>query len=197
MAATVQIYSMHGSGAYADTTTDVGHMRFKLADDDTVDTNDPCRIPTDDQVNLQEIPSTYSFIKHLKLFVHPGLGPTNSISNLRFFLDGNELGTGISLWGDSTTLYHAPNTQDSTGDVTCTFAIVTPGTPTGSAGVYAAWTKATPLVVNAGEVWGAAADGEGDQNFVILQTRILSTASPGTYPAADDQGVVSYRYDEN
>jgi len=189
MAATVQIYSIH-EGVTADSTTAATHIRFKLADNDTVDTNNPCRIPTDDQVSLQEIPDTYSYIKHLKLFVHPGLGPTNSISNLRFFLDGNELGTGIYLQGDSTTLFHVPAVNDSTGDVTCHYMVVTGAD---------AWTKASPLVVQAGEVWGSGEDGDGgaNQSYVILQTRIDNSATPGTYPAADDQGVISYRYDEN
>ena len=185
MAATVYIVSAHIDG---DTTTNIGgHMRLKLADNDTVDTNNPCRIPTDDQVAL-EIPATYSYIKHLKLFTFTG--PTNSISNLRFFLDGNELGTGISLFGDTTAHFHVPASADSTGDVTCHFAVVTGAD---------AWTKAGPLVVNAGTVWSAAETGDGgaDQNFVILQARIENTASPGIYPAADDQGVLSYRYDEN
>ena len=185
MAATVTIYSMHVDG---DTTTDVGHMRFKLADNDTVDTNNPCRIPTADQIASQEIPDTYSYIKHLKLFCEPGLGPTNSITNLRFFLDGVELGTGIFLQGDTTSEFHVPSGADSTGDVTCHYMIVTGAD---------AWTKASPLTVNAGTVWGSAEDGDGTQNFVLLQVRIDGNASPGTYPAADNQGVISYRYDEN
>lgn len=191
MAAEMKIYSMHAGG---DTTSPADHIRFKLADNDTADTASPCRIPTADQVAAQ-IPATWSFRKCLKLFSH--IGPTNSISNLRFFLDGNELGTGIVLHGDMTTNAaatgaHAPESSDSTGnsDNTCHWMVVTGAN---------AWTKASPLVVAAGTVWSAAETGDGgtDQPFVLLQTRILPTASPGIYPDVPSKGVISYRYDEN
>ena len=178
---------MHG--ATGDTTSPADHIRLKLADNDAVDTATPCRIPTADQV-AAEIPFTYSYIKNLKLMAH--IGPTNSISNLRFFASPGELVTGISLMGDLTTNlgYHAGVSSDSTGDTTAHFAIVTGAN---------AWTKASPLVVAAGTVWGAAETGDGgaDQPFVLLQVRVGSTASPGTFPASPTTGVISYRWDEN
>ena len=191
MAATVQIYSIH----IGDSTTAIGDnaMRFKLADNDTEDLNDPCRIPTADQV-ANEIPKTYSFIKHLKLFFDTA--PSNSVTNLRFFTDGDEngeLGTGIFLLGDSTSgTFDAPASADSTGDTTATWLII---------GGEAAhnWTKASPQVVSSGTIITDSAPAVpdfGTQNFVTLQVMIDANAAPGTYPSSGTR-TLSYRYDEN
>jgi len=192
MAATVEIYSIH-TGVTSDSTTDIGAMRFKLADNDTEDLNDPCRIPTADQVAL-EIPNTFSFRKHLKLFFDTA--PANSVTNLRFFTDGDEngeLGTGIFLLGDSTcTTFHEHASGDSTGDATCTWLIV------GGAAAHN-WTKDSPQVVNAGTVItdsAPAVPNFGTQNYVTLQVMIDANAAPGTYPSSGTR-TLSYRYDEN
>jgi len=199
MAATVKIFSIHDD----DSTTSISDagMRFKLADDDTENLVNPCRIPTSDQVAI-EIPFTYSFRKHIHLFICTE--PVNTITNLRFFTDGDEngeLGTGIVLLGDSTETSAAYNdsdiSADSTGDTTCTWLIVSTG---GSAHF---WTKAAPQVVNAGTVYtngdetlGDALQVAGSQNFITLQIRIANSASPGTFPSSGTR-TLSYRYDEN
>jgi len=190
MAATVEIHSFP-SGSGADISN--GNVRFKLADNDTVDTDNPCRIPTADQVNNEEIPTTYSYIKHFKLYI--ATDPTTAISNLRFFVKQTEIGTGIYLFGDSTSVDHnPPASADSTGDTTCTWSLI-------SGGATHVWSPASPQVVQAGDVLtnGNAPeyDDAAEQDFVTLQLMIDDSASPGTYPAAEDDGVFTYRYDEN
>lgn len=71
MAATVEIQVCHGSG----TCTAKSTVRFKAADDDEANTNNPLVKPTGSNLN-------YSFEKIFRLYVSQP--PSNSLSTLRF-----------------------------------------------------------------------------------------------------------------
>ncbi len=101
MAATVQILEKNGGGESATDKTN-GSVRFKNADNATVDANNPLVKPTSGVDR--------SYEKWLRLHIG-GTGPTGEISNPQFYTDGtNNFGTGISLYIRTTNpgSYSAP-----------------------------------------------------------------------------------------
>ena len=86
MAATVQIHEMTAAAAGTDKTS--GTIRFKAADDQTVDTNNRLQIPA--------AGSIYSYTKHARFYF--STAPSVDIQNLRCYTDGsNTFGTGIGV----------------------------------------------------------------------------------------------------
>jgi hypothetical protein len=86
MAATIQIHEMSAADAGTDKTS--GTVRFKDADDATVDANDPLQVPA--------AGSIYSYTKKLRAYMEAP--PDTNISNLRWYSDGaNGFGTGIGV----------------------------------------------------------------------------------------------------
>lgn len=98
MAATVQIRELNGAGETATDKTS-GTIRFKLADNATVDLNNPLPVPTSQ--------TTYSYEKWLRMYV--SAGTYTQISNLRMATDGSSgYGTGIKLWALPIGVYATP-----------------------------------------------------------------------------------------
>ena len=98
MAATVQVSELNGAG---ETRTDKtsGTVRFKRADDATVDLNNPLIVPTSQ--------TEFSVFKYNRLYVSGGT--FTSLSNLRVYTDGtNTYGTGIKLWWKPSATYSTP-----------------------------------------------------------------------------------------
>jgi hypothetical protein len=92
MPATVLIRELNGAGPTATTKTGL-NIRFKNADNATVDTANPLVVPT---ANTE-----YSFRKVLRM--HISAGTFDEVSNLNFYLDGaNNFGTGRKLWMNNT-----------------------------------------------------------------------------------------------
>lgn len=93
MAATVVINEWNGNSSKTDKTS--GTVRFKGADNATVDTNDPLTIPTSNR--------TYSFEKWLRLAI-TGTPPSQRINNLKFYTDGangfDSASGFVDLWGE-------------------------------------------------------------------------------------------------
>ena len=92
MAATVLITEKNGAG---ETPTDKtsGTIRFKNADNSTIDTVNPLVVPT---ANTE-----YSFRKVLRM--HISTGTFTEVSNPLFYLNGsNNFGSGRKLWMNST-----------------------------------------------------------------------------------------------
>jgi hypothetical protein len=109
MAATVEIRSYHG--ATADSGTDVagGSIRFKQADNDTVDANNPIPIPA--------AGTNYSYLKQLRFYA--ATTPSNTINNLKFYTDGaNGYGTGVTLGAKAPAAYTGTATSGSTTSLT-------------------------------------------------------------------------------
>jgi hypothetical protein len=94
MAATVVINEWNGNSTKTDKTSST--VRFKSADNATVDTNNPLSIPAAGQ--------TYSYEKWLRLAI-TGTGPSQRINNLKFYTDGSngyDSGSGfVKLWGET------------------------------------------------------------------------------------------------
>jgi hypothetical protein len=92
MAATVLIREKNGAGETATDKT-AGTIRFKNADNATVDNVNPLVVPT---ANTE-----YSFRKVLRM--HISAGTFTEVSNPNFYLDGaNNFGTGRKLWMNNT-----------------------------------------------------------------------------------------------
>ncbi len=102
MAATIYIRSLHGATGASATNVDGVGARFKLADNDTIDANNPIVIPPSG--------TTYSYIKNFEFYASSS--PANTINNLRLYSDGgNTLGTGIDI--NVRTLATLTGTADS------------------------------------------------------------------------------------
>lgn len=98
MVATVQIIEKNGAGGTG-TQKDSGTVRFKKADNATVDTNNPMTVPGSG--------FSYSYDKWLRLNVT--VAPDNYIENLKFYTDGtNNFTSGIELYVKATTTYTTP-----------------------------------------------------------------------------------------
>ena len=90
MPATVQIYELTASKAGTDKTS--GTVRFKMADDQTVDTNDRMQVPSSG--------TNYSFTKQLRLYV--ATAPSVDLQTLEAYSDGaNGFGTGVGAQYDT------------------------------------------------------------------------------------------------
>jgi hypothetical protein len=86
MAATMEIHEMSGADAGTDKTS--GTIRFKDADNATVDTNNPLVVPAADTI--------YSYTKKLRAYMEDA--PTTQVSNLRWYSDGTSgFGTGVAV----------------------------------------------------------------------------------------------------
>jgi len=89
MVATVQIHEMTATNSGVDKTS--GTIRFKAADNTTVDTNDRLQIPG--------AGVTYSYTKHAKFYF--STAPSVDIQNLRCYTDGsNNFGAGVGVQYD-------------------------------------------------------------------------------------------------
>jgi hypothetical protein len=104
MVATVSIIEKNGAGG-TETVKTSGTVRFKNADNATVDTNNPLVIPTSPGFD-------YSFKKWLRAKVTAP--PDVQISNLKAYSDGGGFGTGIAVWAAAITAYATPAEADAT-----------------------------------------------------------------------------------
>lgn len=155
MAATIQIISHHGAAGATETQVDGGTMRYKVADNDTADANDPIPVPPSG--------TNYSYIKQNRFKCT--VAPSNTVNNLKFYTDGaNGLGTGVSIGAKTDASYTNPATQGTT-QLSGTTDIFT-------------YTSGSPLSVT-GSTSGTGSFGD----YVVSQMGVASTASPGTTPS--------------
>ena len=107
MVAIVQIREETGATpTYTDKTA--GTVRMKMADDATVDANNPLVIPATDQ--------NYTYEKWLRLYIGT-TGPDNEITNPKFYLDGsNDYGTGVKLWATLDGTHSTPVSPSTAND---------------------------------------------------------------------------------
>lgn len=153
MAATVQIVEKNGAGATATDKTS-GTIRFKNADDATVDIVNPMVVPPSG--------TDYSFEKWLRLKVTGGT--YTDISNIRAYMDGaNGFGTGIGLYAKAVTTYATPAEATATTGYTDAFS----------------YTSGSPIDL-AGD--GSTGTGEKGDHLVMILT-VASTASGGMLTA--------------
>lgn len=153
MAASVQIHEMTGTSTGVDKTT--GTVRFKTAEETTVDSNNRLQVPA--------AGTNYSYTKLLRFYFVSG--PSVDITNLRAYSDGtNTFGTGIGVQYTLLGTWSANiNTNISGTDV---------------------FTKTSGAVIdldvtNTGPHTGTGYKGD----YLRLQMTVASTANPGTLTA--------------
>ena len=152
MAATVQIVEKNGAGG---TTTDKtsGTIRFKNADNSTVDTGNPMVKPG--------AGVDYSFEKWLRLNITGG--SYTQITNIKAYTDGSSgFGTGVNLWAKAVTAYSTP--AEATAS-------------TGYANAFT-YTSGAPLSLGAGPYTGTGEKGD----HLVMVMEVQSTASGGLTP---------------
>lgn len=149
MAATVQILEKSGAGGTGTDKTG-GTIRFKNADNATVDLNNPMVKPTSG--------SDFSFEKWLRLNVAGGT--YSQITNIRAYSDGsNGLGTGILLWAKAVTAYATPAEATATTGYTNFFT----------------YTAGSPLSLGAGPYTSTGEKGD----HLVMMCEVQSTAAGG------------------
>jgi len=194
MAATMSVYfDWGGTDGTPGTSTDVDALgpptlRFKAADDATIDTANPILVPSSG--------TRYSYWKQIYLYCDDA--DSNTIDNIRFYSDGAiGFGTGVSLMvGDETPVKNsgadtgyevATGTEGTTGDE----MVAAHADLTGSTSA-ASLTSVAPLTVSISED-GSAIDAAGEtSNYVVLQVNVLSTASAGLTSSE----TLTFQYDE-
>lgn len=157
MAATIQIHEMSALAAGTDKTD--GTVRFKLADDATVDTNDPMVVP--------EAGSDYSYEKTLRAYMEAP--PDTQVSNLRWYTDGsNGLGTGVTVAVKNIGVTWSAHADTEMADGSDLFG----------------YTSASPLDGDAADT-GPFVPADDDSyigDLIRMQMTVASTASNGATP---------------
>lgn len=155
MAATIQIHEMSAADTGADKTS--GTIRFKDADNNTVDSNNPLVIPAAD--------TAYSYTKKVRAYMEAP--PNTQISNLRWYSDGSkgwEAAVGLNCKNLGTTWGANYKTAMSGG---ADFFGKTSGSPLDGDG-----TDTGPFV--------PADDNTYIGDLIELQMSVASTATQGT-----------------
>jgi hypothetical protein len=182
MAATVIINEWNGpSGALTDKTS--GTIRFKNADNATVDLGDPLVVPESGQ--------EYSVEKWLRLQITDAGGFTQ-ISNLRAYSDGaNGFGAGVKLWYGVAGSYRQPIAPDEGDDPPQADFV---GSPTEPMSDFFGTTSGGPIDldgINSGPFSdGSPAEDIGD--FLVLVMEVESGATQGVLGTE----TLTFAYDE-
>lgn len=167
MAATIEIHEM--SDATTGTNKSSGTVRFKDADDATVDASNPLVIPADGSI--------YSYTKKLRAYMEDP--PNTNVSNLRWYTDGaNGFGTGITV---------------TCKNIGTTFGSQYKTAMEGGADLFGK-TSGSPLDGD-GTDTGPFVPGDDDSyigDIIELQMAVASTASSGTLSAE----TLTLAYDE-
>ena len=148
--ATIQIHEMTGTATGLDKTS--GTVRFKSADETTVDTNNKVQVPG--------AGTTYSYNKQLRFYI-AGMGTSSTIENLQAYTDGsNDMGTGVDVY------YNVSGSHVTHTDATI-----------GTTDLFTA-TTASPIDMDATNT--AAGTGTGYLgDFLEMQLAVGTTAGPG------------------
>lgn len=153
MAATVQIVEKNGAGGTPTDKTS-GSIRFKNADNATVNTANPLVVPAAPGFD-------YSFEKWIRMNVTGA--PGTEIDNVKVYMDGaNGFGTGVELYGKAVTSYATPAEATSTSGYTNMFS----------------YTSGSPLSLGAGPFTGTGEKGD----HLVMMMRVAETASGGVTP---------------
>lgn len=182
MVATLSVYlDTGGSNGSPGTSTDVDALgppsiRFKTADNPTIDTVNPVPIPTSG--------TNYSYVKNC--YVKCDVAPDTQIDNFRIYTDGGGFGTGITVYiGDqfptrnsgSTSGYKvATGTPGTTGtEMTSLYSgVIT--TKSDLFGFTSGSPFSGPTISESGSIINSANE---TTNYFVLQANVGTTATPG------------------
>jgi hypothetical protein len=182
-------YDTAGSDGTPGASTDITALgpptlKFKLADNTTIDTANPIVIPA-------PTATVYSFPKFIFLKCTANAS-THTINNVKIYSDGsNTLGTGVDLMvglqfpvhnSGATTGYEL---ADNANEMVAETALTSSASIFG----YASGTGLTVTISEAGSVINAANE---TTNYVVLQMNVSDTASPGPTPSE----TLTFSYDE-
>jgi len=197
MTATVAVYVETGINAspVAVDTTNIQdappNIRFKTADDPTIDTNNPIPIPASG--------TKRSFWKHI--FLKAVSGTFLKIDTIKFFTNGPGFGTGITVFiGLETPVRNSGSTagyDQATGIVGDDGDEMVAGTPnhdfiSDKDDAFVDFTPSTPKTVTISEQDSEInAIGE-TSNYIVAQMDVDSTAGPGDL----DNEIWTFQYDE-
>ena len=178
MAATVEIMEWNGAGGTR-TAKASGTIRFKNADNATVDLNDPLIKPSSGR--------EYSFEKWLRLEITDAGGFTQ-VSNLQVYSDGaNGFGTGIKCWYALSGTYIQPVVPAEADDPPRSAAA---GSPVENMADFFGLTSGSPGDLDAINT-GPFTDGSPSEpigDFIALVMEVETTASQGV--------TITFSYDE-
>lgn len=172
MAAVVNIMEWNGDqSAPTSGSKTGGTVRWKKADNLTVDINNPLVKPT--------AGSDRSYDKWLRLRCE-GTAPTGQITNIQFYTDGGSLGTGITVYAKTTNSgsYKSPEIPASDTGYT-------------DASTYVVGSRKNMLTVNAGPFTTAFTD-MGD--FLMIHMTIGTTVTAPQNPTTSQ--TLTFTYDE-
>lgn len=187
--ATMQVWSSFGGsngspGTDAVLPTGPPNLRFKAADNNTIDTNNPLTIPG--------AGNYHSRWKHIYLKC-TAINDATTIDNVKFYTATPSWGTGITVYAGNQT--PVKNSGASTGyEVADTDD---EDMVTGHSGIsaqtdVASLTSGSPLTVSISES-GSAIDATDEMtNYVVLQMDVASTAAPGD----KSNETLTFQYDE-
>jgi hypothetical protein len=97
MTAAVRVYELTASRAGVNKTSST--IRFKLADDQTVDANNP--------ITIQTSGTRRSYTKQIRMYC--ATAPNTSISNLKVYTDGSLFTTGVTVTATNVNGVFAAN----------------------------------------------------------------------------------------
>lgn len=171
MVATVSIMELNGAGA-TETAKESGTIRYKRADNATVDTNTPLPIPTSGR--------TYSFEKWHRFKITGGT--YTEISNIRWYCDGaNGFVTGVTIWYATDSSFSQPSDPVTTNDPPQHDAVA----------MTEIWTKTSgsPVTLGAGPYSSSVL--VGDHLVTVMEVDTNATTSGST-----NSETFTWAYDE-
>lgn len=158
------------------------NLRFKQADNATIDSADPMPIPT----------SGTEFSRWKQIYLFCATAPDTQVDNVRFFTDGAGFGTGITVNAGNEFPLKSDlvNTGYDVSDLNETMINHTDITAVTDAFTFtSASPLAGPTISEAGSIINAINE---TTNYLVLQMEVISTAVPGNL--ADE--TFTFRYDE-
>jgi hypothetical protein len=177
VAATVNVREKNGTGE-TPTNKDGGTVRFKNADNATVDLINPLVVPTSNR--------EYSYEKVLRMYIG-ATGPSSQITNLEFYMDGTKgWQAGVKLWAIVSTAYYQPAVPTETNDPP--LSPVGHATPAAMTDAFT-YTSGTPLSLGTGPYSTTSTD-MGDYLYLVMEVEIGST------PALLATETATFEYDE-